>query len=112
MGQNYGQGQNMYQASGSYASRYGNSLSGTILMNCNPMHSGNSGGPWRASSHIIGLNSYHSGGDSATQEFSPYFGSDWLNSCKYAKGCGASILLNGTVFMGDAKLISGEEVIV
>jgi hypothetical protein len=91
---NYGGGQEMYNVTGSFVKRTGDSRSGTLEMDCEPMNSGNSGGPWivttawgsRGRATVAGLNSYHQTSQ-PNFEFTPYFGKTFVAICETAGAC-------------------------
>jgi len=89
--ENYGDTEELYVAHSTYMrdsiSLTDDKDAGYYRANCNPMHHGNSGGPWFANDLVVGLNSHHNGGDWDIVEYSPYLTRNWYEICQAAGGC-------------------------
>merc|ERR1712061_340425 len=90
---NYGDNEELYVAHSTYAMNTldcfnkSERVACKYQASCNPCHSGNSGGPWVAGSRVVGVNSYHEGGETATSEYSPYLGGAWKDICQSIGHC-------------------------
>jgi len=111
---NFGAGEELYVAHSTYAAKSFALQSldaGTYKANCNPMHKGNSGGPWLSNHRVIGLNSHHDGGDETTSEWSPYFGKGWVETCQSLGFCKTYQEAHGS-FVKNSSFSRSEAVVV